>query len=53
MDPESEAEDYRLMEETLAEAKLGRDEGGVPIGSVLAIDGADRRPRSQPAGAAE
>ena len=39
MDPETEAEDYRLMSEALAEARAGRDEGGVPIGSVLAIDG--------------
>ncbi len=39
MDPETEAEDYRLMSEALAEARAGGDEGGVPIGSVLAIDG--------------
>ncbi len=39
MDPETEAEDYRLIEEALAEARAGRDEGGVPIGGVLAIDG--------------
>ena len=39
MDPETEAEDYRLVGEALAEAKAGRDEGGIPIGSVLAIDG--------------
>ncbi len=40
MDPETEAEDYRLMSEALAEARAGHVEGGVPIGSVLAIDGA-------------
>ncbi len=39
MDPETEAEDYRLVGEALAQAKAGRDEGGIPIGSVLAIDG--------------
>jgi len=39
MDPETEAEDYRLMGEALAEARAGRVQGGVPIGSVLAIDG--------------
>ncbi|MEN1680122.1 MAG: nucleoside deaminase [Planctomycetota bacterium] len=32
-------EDRRLLDEAIAEAKLGRDEGGIPIGSVLAIDG--------------
>lgn len=31
--------DARLMREALREAKLGLDEGGVPIGSVLAIEG--------------
>ena len=39
MDPDTEAEDRRLMGEALAEARAGRDEGGVPIGSVLVIDG--------------
>jgi cytosine deaminase len=39
MDPETEVEDYRLMSEALVEARAGREEGGVPIGSVLAIDG--------------
>ena len=36
---ETNPEDHRLMGEALAEARAGRDEGGVPIGSVLAIDG--------------
>lgn len=39
MDPDTEAEDRRLMGEALAEARTGQDEGGVPIGSVLVIDG--------------
>lgn len=32
-------DDLRFMEEALAEARLGLAEGGVPIGSVLVIDG--------------
>ena len=39
MDPQTAAEDHRLITEALAQARSGRDEGGVPIGSVLAIDG--------------
>lgn len=29
----------RFLKEALKEAELGRDEGGIPIGSVLVIDG--------------
>lgn len=32
-------EDLRFMEEALAEARAGLAEGGVPIGSVLVVDG--------------
>ena len=32
-------DDLRFMEEALTEARLGLAEGGVPIGSVLVIDG--------------
>ncbi len=32
-------DDLRFMEAALAEARAGRDEGGVPIGSVLVVDG--------------
>ena len=32
-------DDLRFMEEALAEARAGLAEGGVPIGSVLVIDG--------------
>ena len=33
------ADDIRFLEEAIAEAKAGRDEGGVPIGSVLVVNG--------------
>jgi cytosine/creatinine deaminase len=29
----------RFLEQAIAEARAGRDEGGIPIGSVLVIDG--------------
>lgn len=32
-------DDLRFMEEAMAEARLGLAEGGVPIGSVLVVDG--------------
>lgn len=32
-------DDIRFLEEAIAEARTGRDEGGVPIGSVLVVDG--------------
>jgi creatinine deaminase len=32
-------DDARFMQEALVEAKLGLKEGGIPIGSVLVIDG--------------
>lgn len=38
-DPSVAAMDRRAMAAALAEAKLGLDEGGIPIGSVLVIDG--------------
>jgi cytosine deaminase len=31
--------DRRFLSEAIAEARLGLDEGGIPIGSVLVIDG--------------
>jgi cytosine deaminase len=31
--------DRRLLAEAIAEARSGRDEGGVPIGAVLVVDG--------------
>jgi cytosine/creatinine deaminase len=31
--------DMRFMQEAIAEAKLGMSEGGVPIGSVIVVDG--------------
>ena len=33
------ADDIRFLEEAIAEARAGRDEGGVPIGSVLVVNG--------------
>lgn len=39
MDLETQAEDYRLMAAALEQARIGLGEGGIPIGSVLAIDG--------------
>jgi cytosine deaminase len=34
-----EPPDRRFLSEAIAEARLGLDEGGIPIGSVLVIDG--------------
>lgn len=33
-------EDARHLREALEQARIGRDEGGVPIGAVLVVDGA-------------
>ena len=41
----------KFMQAAIEEAKQGLAEGGIPIGSVLVIDG-DRGPRAQPARAA-
>lgn len=35
-----EPDDRRFLSEAIAEARLGLEEGGIPIGSVLVIDGA-------------
>jgi cytosine deaminase len=37
--PEPTDDDHRFMKEALAEARLGLDEGGIPIGAVLVVDG--------------
>lgn len=34
-----EGEDHRFMQEAIAEARQGAAEGGIPIGSVLVVDG--------------
>lgn len=36
---DSETLDQRFLAEAIAEARLGLDEGGIPIGSVLVVDG--------------
>jgi cytosine deaminase len=37
--PEPGVDDRRLLELAIEQARLGRDEGGVPIGAVLVADG--------------
>jgi len=37
--PEQTLDDHRFMKEALAEARQGLDEGGIPIGAVLVVDG--------------
>ena len=32
-------DDSRFLDEAVEEAERGRDEGGIPIGSVLVVDG--------------
>ena len=41
--------DAELLEVALEQARIGRAEGGVPIGAAILIDGAGRRRRAQPA----
>jgi cytosine deaminase len=36
---EAESADQRFLSEAIAEARIGLTEGGIPIGSVLVIDG--------------
>ncbi len=39
MHPVSAAEDAAFLDAAIEQARLGRDEGGIPIGSVLVLDG--------------